>query len=58
MFLFGKILRKKFGVIKDVKCLHACGPKYSKMFGYLDRDIEKYKSADLGGLVEMYSTER
>ncbi len=58
MSLFRKILRKKFGVIKDVKCLHACGPKYSKMFGYLDRDIEKYGNANLDTFVEMYSSER
>lgn len=58
MMLFRKILLKKIGVIKNIKCLHACGPKYSKMYGCLDRDIEKYADAELENFVEMYSKER
>ena len=30
------------GIIKDLKCLHACGPYFSQKYGYLERDIDKY----------------
>lgn len=44
----------KRGILKDVKCLHACGPYYSKKYGYLERDIEKYKKVGLDSFVEAY----
>lgn len=53
--LFQRVLGLKRGVIKDLKCLHACGPYYSKLFGYLDRDIEKYKISNLDKIADIYS---
>ncbi len=44
----------KTGIIKDVKCFHACGPFYSGAYGYLDRDIEKYAMAGLDGFAASY----
>lgn len=48
------LLGKKSGVIKGVKCFHAVGPYYSKMYGLLDRDIEKYERSGLTGHAEKY----
>ena len=45
-----KILGKIPAILKNEKCLHASGPYYSKKYGYLERDIEKY---DKSGLLEM-----
>jgi glycosyltransferase involved in cell wall biosynthesis len=53
--LFEKWLKLKSGIIKDIKCFHAAGPYYSKEYGYLDRDIEKYKLGGLDNFVEMYN---
>jgi len=52
--LFKRVLRLKRGVIQGVKCLHACGPYYSKLFGYLDRDIEKYRMSKLNNAADTY----
>lgn len=54
IFMFKKILRLKHGVIKGVECLHACGPYYSKLYGYLERDIAKYKLANFEKFVDIY----
>lgn len=42
-----KINHSKYSmwIIKDVKCLHACGPYYAKMYWYLDEWIYKYKNS-------------
>lgn len=53
--LFAKWLKLKSGIIKDIKCFHASGPYYSKEYGFLDRDIEKYKMGGLDNFVEMYN---
>jgi GT2 family glycosyltransferase/Tfp pilus assembly protein PilF/glycosyltransferase involved in cell wall biosynthesis len=42
------------GIIKDVKCFHANGPYYSKAYGYIERDIEKYAMAGLDSFVATY----
>lgn len=55
-FFFNKILRLKRGIITDVKCLHACGPYYSKEFGYLERDIAKYRNSNLGNIANVYES--
>lgn len=41
------VLRKKQGLIKNAVCLHASGPVYSKEYGLLKRDIEKYLEGNL-----------
>jgi len=51
---FDRILHLKSGVIKDVKCFHACGPYYSQKYGFLDRDIEKYKMSGLDRMINKY----
>ena len=53
-FLFKRILRLKCGIIKNVKCFHACGPYYAKKYNYLDREIAKYSRAGLVTYVEKY----
>lgn len=52
--LFAKWLKLKSGIIKGYRCFHASGPHYSKEYGFLDRDIEKYKDAGLDWFVEKY----
>lgn len=54
-WLFHTYLRLKQGIIKDAVCFHAAGPYYSKQFGYLQRDIEKYKNSKLDRMVKVYS---
>lgn len=45
---------KKSGIIKDIRCLHATGPYYAKMFGSLERDIEKYDVAGIENMRDIY----
>ncbi len=33
----------RFGLIKDIKCYHASGEYYAKKFGYLEREMEKFR---------------
>jgi len=40
--LMSMFLRKKHGLIKNAKCLHACGPVYAAEVGLLEREREKY----------------
>lgn len=49
-----RVLRKKCGIIKNIKCLHASGPFYSKKYNYLKRDLQKYEDAKLTAIVEEY----
>jgi Tfp pilus assembly protein PilF len=42
------------GILKEIKCFHANGLYYSKQYGYLDRDIEKYKIAGFNSGFESY----
>jgi glycosyltransferase involved in cell wall biosynthesis len=48
----------KSGIIRDAFCLHASGPCYAKQYGHLDREIEKYASANLDTFVEDYRNYR
>ncbi|EFD2830417.1 glycosyltransferase, partial [Escherichia coli] len=48
------IMGKKSGIIKDIRCLHATGPYYAKMFGSLERDIEKYDVAGIENMRDIY----
>ena len=34
-------LRLKCGIIRDAVCLHASGPYYARLYGHLDREVEK-----------------
>jgi glycosyltransferase involved in cell wall biosynthesis len=52
--LFEGKLKLRHGLIKDTTCFHACGPYYSKQYGYLDRDIAKYKKSGLENFVNIY----
>ncbi|ARU93086.1 glycosyltransferase [Tatumella citrea] len=49
-----KFLGLKSGIIKDIKCLHASGPIYSRMYGLTGRDIEKYESSGMVNMAEKY----
>lgn len=46
----------KSGIIKGEYCFHASGPHYSREYGFLDRDIEKYRVSGLGGFVDTYES--
>lgn len=45
-------LKLRHGIIKEAKCLHACGPVYAKEFRRSSREVEKY---EIGGLPQMGS---
>jgi len=53
-----RLLGKKSGIISGVKCFHATGPYYSKQYGLLERDIEKYRKSGRQDLVGIYSSFR
>jgi glycosyltransferase involved in cell wall biosynthesis len=52
--LMSSKLNLKYGIMKDIRCFHATGPHYSKIYGCLDRDIIKYKKAKLTAFVDLY----
>lgn len=52
--LLYKKLGLRHGVIKGQFCFHANGPHYSKEYGYLERDIEKYKMSGLDNCARFY----
>lgn len=54
--LFNRRLKLKSGIIKDHFCFHASGPYYAKQYGNLEREIEKYRSNDLGDFVDLYKS--
>lgn len=56
--LFRKMLKLKPGIIKDQICFHATGAYYAKMYGHIDREIEKYASNNLDTFVEHYKSFR
>lgn len=56
--LIRKKLNKFSAILHSEKCLHATGPYYSKKYGFLERDIEKYKKSNLTEFVEVYSSYR
>lgn len=51
---FEQKLGLKSGIIKDAVCFHASGPHYAKLYGHLEREIEKYASAELDDFVKVY----
>lgn len=56
--LMASKLGLRSGIMKDVCCLHACGPYYSKMYGALERDLIKFKEAKLDAFVDWYNSEK
>jgi hypothetical protein len=54
--LMKQVLHLKLGIVKGIKCFHACGPYYSKQYGYLARDIKKYKESRLEKFVQIYES--
>ena len=42
------------GIIHEHRCLHACGPTFSLEYGYLERDIEKYRMSGMTEMAAMY----
>jgi len=55
--LLASRLNLRSGIMKNVCCLHACGPVYSKMFGCMELDLQKFKAANLDVFVEWYNSE-
>jgi len=55
---FEERLSLKSGIIRDAYCLHASGPHYAKLYGHLDREIEKYANSNLDSFVEDYESYR
>ncbi|MCG8706887.1 glycosyltransferase family 2 protein [Brenneria sp. 4F2] len=53
-----RLIGKKSGIISGIKCFHATGPHYSKVYGLLDRDIEKYSLSGRKDLVDWYSSKK
>jgi glycosyltransferase involved in cell wall biosynthesis len=49
-----RFLRLKAGVIRDAVCLHACGPYYARLYGHLEREVEKYANSGLNDFVEVF----
>jgi glycosyltransferase involved in cell wall biosynthesis len=49
-----RFLRLKAGIIRDAVCFHACGPHYARIYGHLDREIEKYAASGLNEFVDQY----
>lgn len=54
--LFKNYLNLKVGIIKDQVCFHACGAHYAKQYGHLEREIEKYETANRTSFVEHYKS--
>jgi len=56
--LYGRVKSKamRAGILKGVTCFHASGPVYSKQFGLLERDVEKYIIGNLPGFAHKYNT--
>lgn len=52
--LVRRVLRKRNGVIRGVKCLHAYGPLYAREFGRLKYDWEKLETWRSVGLKSEY----
>lgn len=42
--LFRRVLRRRDGLIKNARCLHACGPIYAREAGLVAREVEKYEA--------------
>ena len=53
-YLFKVFLGRRRGIIQEVVCLHATGPYFAKLYGQLDREIEKYRIAGLEGHVRLF----
>jgi len=53
-YLFRVFLKRRRGIIREVVCLHATGPAFAKLYGQLDREIEKYRIAGLDEHVRLF----
>ncbi|MBN8706822.1 MAG: glycosyltransferase family 2 protein [Bacteroidetes bacterium] len=53
-----KRLGLRNGIIRDHTCFHASGQHYTKLFGHLDREIEKYAMVGMTRFVEIYQQEK
>lgn len=53
-YLFRVFLHKRRGIIREIVCLHATGPFFAKLYGQLDREIEKYRIAGLHDHVRQF----
>ncbi len=52
--LIRRILFKRMGVIRGIRCLHACGPLYAKKFGRTELDLKNLELERAADLVEAY----
>ncbi|MDD5185251.1 MAG: glycosyltransferase [Paludibacter sp.] len=48
-------LNLRSGIIKNITCFHACGPYYSNIYGFIERDLFKFKAAKLNAFVDLYN---
>jgi len=55
--LYNRVRQAGFraGILSGIRCFHASGPHYSKAYGYLQRDQEKYRISGLHDFVERYA---
>jgi glycosyltransferase involved in cell wall biosynthesis len=51
---FKRKLNLESGIIRDHSCFHACGPHYARVYGHLDREIQKYAESGLSSFVDEY----
>ena len=52
--LLRRVLHKRYGIVKGVKCFHACGPAYAQDFNTLEREFEKYSTGGCLDLAKQY----
>lgn len=52
--LFASKLKLRSGIIDKIRCYHAAGPYFSKLYGCIERDIKKYEEAKLQSFVDAY----
>lgn len=53
--LMSSKLSLKSGIMKNISCFHASSPYYSKIYGYIERDLIKFKAARLNAFVDLYN---
>jgi glycosyltransferase involved in cell wall biosynthesis len=49
-----RFLHLKCGIIRNAVCLHACGPYYARLYGHLEREVEKYSNSGLPDFADRY----
>lgn len=52
--LIRRVLGKKNGVIRGIRCLHACGPRYARLFGRTELDLKNLEDQNASALIEAY----